>query len=184
MRQRKVNAARAYWEEKRRFLENRDQERAEDWSGRTLEKRFLLEARIAAGGFASIYRAQDLANSAGMVAVKLLDPMRDNEEWRRRRFAEEVAALQKLNHPGIVRILHAGEAAPDQPYLAMEFIDGITLREMMGGGPLDFDRAANLLEQIGEALATAHHAGILHRDLKPENVMLWRPRARRRSGSS
>ena len=62
VRQRKVNAARAYWEEKRRFLENRDQERAEDWSGHTLEKRFLLEARIAAGGFASIYRAQDLAN--------------------------------------------------------------------------------------------------------------------------
>ena len=54
----------------------------------------------------------------------------------------------------------------------MEFIDGITLREMMGGGPLDFDRAANLLEQIGEALATAHHARILHRDLKPENVMV------------
>jgi hypothetical protein len=178
-----AGAAHRYWEEKRAFLETRAPagEAEQDWTGRTLEDRFELEERIAAGGFASVYRARDAAHASQPVAVKLLHRMQDNEQWRRRRFAEEVDALQKLDHSGIVRILHTGEAAPDQPYLVMEFIDGITLRDLLSAGPLEFDRGISLLQQMGEALAAAHQEGILHRDLKPENVMVCdagRPQAR------
>jgi ligand-binding sensor domain-containing protein len=171
-RRRSAHLEQSYWEEKRHFLESRDSAETEDWSGRTLDDRFLLDARVAGGGFASVYRARDQANGAELVAVKVLHALRDHEEWRRRRFAEEVAALQKLDHPGAVRIRHAGEAAPDQPYLVTEFIEGVTLRELLAGGPLEFDRAARLLQQMGEALAAAHRVNILHRDLKPENVMV------------
>ena len=171
-RQKAARAARRYWEEKRAFLEARAAEETEDWSGRTLDGRFELQERIAAGGFASVYRARDAQSGEGPVAVKLLDPMREDQQWRRRRFAAEVAALERFDHPGIVRILHTGEAAPDQPYLVMEFIDGITLRALLSAGRLEFDRAAHLLQQTGEALAAAHRAEILHRDLKPENIMV------------
>jgi ligand-binding sensor domain-containing protein/tRNA A-37 threonylcarbamoyl transferase component Bud32 len=174
----KKRAAEQYWREKREFLERRDAEEelsvapADDWSGRTLDGRFLLERRIASGGFAAVYRGLDQAVDSASVAVKLYHPLRDNEQWRRRRFVEEVMALQKLRDPGIVEIRYAGEAAPDRPYLVMEFIDGVTLRELMNDGPIELERAALLLQQIGQALAAAHRAGVLHRDLKPENVMV------------
>jgi eukaryotic-like serine/threonine-protein kinase len=119
-----------------------------------------------------VYRGFDQARGGERVAVKLLHPLRDNEQWRRRRFVEEVAALQKLHDAGIVQIRCAGEAAPDRPYLVMEYIDGITLRALLREGRMDFVRAAALLEQIGRALAAAHRASILHRDLKPENIMI------------
>lgn len=171
----KARAADTYWQEKRRFLEERavadtrdapsdaDDAPREDWSGRLLDDRFLLETRLAAGGFAAVYRAADLANNGEPVAVKLLHPLCDNEEWRRRRFLDEVAALQKLDHSGVVDIRHAGEAAPDRPYLVMELIEGITLRALVRQGPVEFSRAARLLRQIGSALAASHRANILHR---------------------
>jgi serine/threonine protein kinase len=137
----------------------------------------VLEKRIAGGGFAAVYRGFDQAHGAEAVAIKLLHPLRDNEQWRRRRFVEEVAALQKLHDAGIVEIRFAGEAAPDRPYLVMEFVDGVTLRALLNEGPIELDQAANLLEQIGLALAAAHRAGILHRDLKPENIMILDPGA-------
>ena len=94
----KARAADIYWQEKRRFLEERAAADAidappEDWSGRLLDDRFLLEERIAAGGFAAVYRAADRAHNGEPVAVKLLHPLCDNEAWRRRRFVDEVAAL-------------------------------------------------------------------------------------------
>jgi serine/threonine-protein kinase len=167
-----------YWANKRKFMAELDGAGSEDsqlldnCSGQCLDGRFLLQELLATGGFAEVYRAADLANASEPVAVKLLHPLRDHAEWRRRRFRQEVAALQKLDHKGIVRIRHAGEASAVRPYVVMEFIDGITLRSLLSDGPLEWHRAANLLNQIGEALATAHQAGILHRDLKPENVMV------------
>jgi ligand-binding sensor domain-containing protein len=173
----KIRTADIYWQEKRRFLEERAAAEttgapAEDWSGRLLDDRFLLETRLAAGGFAAVYRATDRANHDEPVAVKLLHPLCDNEEWRRHRFLEEVRALQKLHDAGVVEIRHAGEAAPDRPYLVMELIEGITLRALLREGRMEFGRAARLLRQMGSALAASHRANILHRDLKPENVMI------------
>ena len=163
-----------YWNEKRQFLESRDtaDPAQEDWSGTLVDGRFLLGSRIASGGFAAVYRAADTMREHAPVAMKLFYPVVDHMEWRRRRFEEEVAALQKLRDPGIVQILHSGEAAQDRPYLAMEYLDGVTLRAVLRDGPLEINRAAGLLEQIGAALAAAHRAEVLHRDLKPENVMV------------
>jgi serine/threonine-protein kinase len=173
---RKAVAADAYWQEKREFLEQRAgteaQEKFDDWTGRVLDGRFLLVKQIACGGFAAVYRALDQTDESKPVALKLLHPLRDHEQWRRRRFAEEVTALQRLHNPGIVEIKYAGEAAPDRPYLVMEFIEGITLRALLGAGPIELERAANLLEQIGQVLAAVHRSGVLHRDLKPENIMI------------
>src|SRR5439155_12865779 len=103
--QRRARAKEAYWREKQEFLDSRpsaDPEQ-EDWSGRMLDGRFLLESRIASGGFAAVYRAIDEVNGGEPAAVKVLHPVRDHVEWRRRRFVEEVEALKRMDDPGIVR---------------------------------------------------------------------------------
>ena len=176
-RTRRAGVAVSYWEGKRKFLQEIDdsdaeEESADDFCGERLDGRFLLQTRLAGGGFADVYRAIDLEHDNEAVAVKLLHPFHNHVEWRRRRFQQEVAALEKLRHPGIVRIRHAGEGGAHRPYLVMELVEGITLRDLMAHAPPDPAQAANLLGAIGEALAAAHQAGILHRDLKPENVMV------------
>ena len=174
-RSRRAGEAVSYWEGKRRFLQEMQPDPGEalceDLCGERLDGRYLLQSRLASGGFADVYRAVDLQDDE-TVAVKLLHPFLNHTEWRRRRFQQEVAALEKLRHPGIVRIRRAGAGAAERPYLVMELLEGITLRELIAGGVPEPARAANLLGQIGEALGAAHQAAVLHRDLKPENIII------------
>ena len=130
---------------------------------------YQVQARIGAGGMGVVYRAVD-TNLSRPVAVKVLsnaiaDPA------ARQRFQREAQTASSLNHPHIVTVLDAGEFEGRQ-YLVTEFIDGGTLRDWLQGAPRGWRQVVELLTGLADALATAHHAGILHRDVKPENILL------------
>jgi len=125
---------------------------------------------LGAGGMGEVYKARDL-NLGREVAIKVLPQELSTDSDRLRRFEQEARAASGLNHPNIVTIHEIGEHA-GTPYIAMEYVDGVTLREMLGGGSLPHDKLIRYTTQMAEGLAKAHQAGIVHRDLKPENIVI------------
>jgi eukaryotic-like serine/threonine-protein kinase len=125
---------------------------------------------LGTGGMGEVYLAQD-THLDRRVALKVLPAEFAAESDRLNRFIREAKSASALNHPNIVTVYDIGEAA-GTPFIAYEFIDGKTLREFAGNGPLSVASALEIGIQIASALVEAHHAGIVHRDLKPENVMI------------
>jgi Tol biopolymer transport system component len=105
------------------------------------------------------------------VALKLVPPDLVSDPGRLRRFELEARAIAGLNHPAIVAIYELGQFG-SQPFISMELIDGVTLREMLEAGALPPRRALQVAAPIADGLAKAHEAGVVHRDLKPENLMV------------
>lgn len=134
--------------------------------------RYRLDAKLAEGGMSEVYRATDLAANR-TVALKLLPPDSLTDSERRRRFRKETKAVSMLKHPNIVA-LHEASEGPPRPFLAMEYVDGRTLADLIAAGPLPFNRALSCAVQIADGLAAAHAQGIVHRDLKPANIMIDR----------
>lgn len=128
--------------------------------------RFTLERSCGAGGGGLVFAARDADGT--QVALKVL-PSR--EPLLRARFEREALALQRIEHPAIVRYVDHG-IDRDLPWLAMAWIDGHDLRERLAKGPLGVEETLALGVRLADALAAAHEAGVLHRDLKPANVML------------
>jgi len=131
--------------------------------------RFRIEAPVGSGGMGAVYKAFDTTLGRA-VAVKVLPPHLIGDESRLRRFVQEAKSASSLNHPNIITIHEIGEDA-GRHFIAMELVDGETLRERMERR-VDVKKLADVGAQIAEGLAVAHAAGIIHRDLKPENVML------------
>jgi eukaryotic-like serine/threonine-protein kinase len=131
---------------------------------------FEVLARLGAGGMGEVYRARD-SRLGREVAVKVLSSEFSGDPDRRRRFEQEARSASALNHPNIVTIHEIGSSG-STVYIAMELVDGSTLRELLHDGPIPTRRLLNLAYQIADAVAKAHAAGIVHRDLKPENVMV------------
>ena len=131
---------------------------------------FEIVGPIGAGGMGEIYRARDTRLSRD-VALKVLSREFAGDPVRLERFAHEARAASALNHPNIVTIFEIGDADAS-PYIAMELVDGRTLRQMIGGSPLTLRTALQVATQLADGLAKAHEAGIIHRDLKPDNVMV------------
>jgi serine/threonine protein kinase len=125
---------------------------------------------VGTGGMGEVYRARDRRLDRD-VALKVLPAESATDRHRLRRFEREARVVSQLNHPNIVTIYEIGDTATGL-YIAMELVDGRTLREIVRGGPLPLDRLLFIAEQIASGLACAHAAGIVHRDLKPENVMV------------
>jgi non-specific serine/threonine protein kinase len=117
-----------------------------------------------------VYRGRDTRLGRD-VALKVISPARLGDAELRRRFELEARAASVLNHPSIVTIYDVGETE-GVSWIAMEWVEGRTLREALVDGPLSLNGALSIARQIAEGLATAHAKGIVHRDLKPENVML------------
>ncbi len=134
--------------------------------------RYELVARIGAGGMGEVFRARD-HDLQRDVAVKFLPARFTNDAIRLSRFAQEARAASGLSHPNIVTIHEIGEAF-GQPFIVMEFVEGVTLRHEIEHGPVPPKRALDYTAQIAEGLSKAHAAGIIHRDLKPENIMVSR----------
>ena len=132
--------------------------------------RYQVLERIGEGGMGSLYLARDPAIDR-LVAIKLLRRGFDTESLRER-FAREARAAGRLRHPNIVTIFDVGEHDGD-PFIAMEFLAGETLGELVRhGAGLSLSRRLKLLEELCDGLAYAHRAGLVHRDVKPANLMV------------
>ncbi|MEP6994387.1 MAG: protein kinase [Acidobacteriota bacterium] len=133
---------------------------------------YEIVAPIGAGGMGEVYRARDTRLGRD-VAIKVLPAAAAADSDRRQRFAQEARSASALNHPNILTIYDIGEAE-GTTYIAMELIEGKTLRELVAAEPLPTKKLLDIAVQIAEGLAKAHGAGIVHRDLKPENLMISR----------
>jgi predicted ATPase/serine/threonine protein kinase len=136
---------------------------------------YEILAALGAGGMGEVYRARDTRLDR-MVAIKILPEAFSADADRLRRFEQEARAASALNHPNIVTIYergHVEERGADSGtyYIAMELVEGKTLRELLGQG-LPLKSAMEIAAQAADGLAKAHEAGIAHRDLKPENLMV------------
>jgi serine/threonine protein kinase len=140
-------------------------------AGVRLKGRYLIERELGSGGFGTVFLARDTQLHNKAVVVKILRDLRD-DGWARKKFVAECEALARINHPGVVQVLDDGETIDHQPFLVMQFVDGVALRTAIGANGMDLSRVARIGEQIGQALTAAHEHGVIHRDLKPENVML------------
>jgi len=138
--------------------------------GRSLAQ-YRITAAIGAGGMGEVYRATD-ARLGRDVAIKVLPSATAADPERRQRFEQEARAASALNHPNILTVYDIGEA-DGTTYIAMELVEGKTLRELVvSGEALPTKRLLDIAVQTAEGLAKAHSAGIVHRDLKPENLMV------------
>ena len=125
--------------------------------------------RLGAGGMAEVYLAQDTRLNR-LVALKLLPSYFASDHARLRRFQSEARAASALNHPNILTIHEVSE--DDGVYfIATEFIEGQTIRELIKNEELSLENVLEIVEQVASALSVAHAAGIVHRDIKPENIM-------------
>ncbi len=131
---------------------------------------YQIESHLGTGGMGEVYRAHD-SRLGRSVAVKVLPELVAADPERVARFEREARLLASLNHPNIAA-LHGLERADDRLFLVMELVEGDTLAERIGRGPIPPDEALGYARQIAEALEAAHEKGVIHRDLKPANVKI------------
>ena len=127
-------------------------------------------AFIGKGGMGAVYKARQPALDR-LVALKILPPQAAGGPGFAERFNREARALARLNHPNIVAVHEFGQAG-GLPFFIMEFVDGLTLRQLEQAARLSPDEALRIVPQICEALQYAHDEGIVHRDIKPENILI------------
>ncbi|MGB6366192.1 MAG: protein kinase [Thermoanaerobaculia bacterium] len=131
---------------------------------------YEIVSLLGAGAMGQVYRAKDLKLKRD-VAIKVLPEELATDSDRLRRFEQEARSASALNHPNIVTIYDIGGHGASR-YIAMEYVEGKTLRRILGSGALPTKKLLQLAAQIAEGLARAHSTGIVHRDLKPENLMV------------
>lgn len=142
--------------------------------GEILDGRYAVRELLGHGGIGAVYLAHDLKLHNKPVVIKILLEKSLQNSWVVQKFEQEKEALARVDHPGVVGILDNGKLPNGQPYIVMQFIDGVTLRSQIKPQGAALEYAADVIKQIGRALAAAHDKGILHRDLKPANIMLQR----------
>jgi serine/threonine-protein kinase len=139
--------------------------------GTSLNGRYRLEARIAAGGMSTVYRAMD-ETLERQVAVKLMNREVTSDSDQLERFRREARAVAQLSHPHIVGVIDAGED-DGRPYIVFEYVEGETLKDRIRRlGRLPITEAVAYAIEIARALGAAHARHIVHRDVKPQNVLI------------
>jgi serine/threonine protein kinase/Flp pilus assembly protein TadD len=137
--------------------------------GKTILHYKILE-KIGEGGMGVVYRAED-TKLRRVVALKFLPQELVKDSEAKERFVQEAQAAAALDHPNICTV-HEIEEANGQTFIAMAYIEGQSLKEIISAGPMGIDRAVNIAIQIAEGLQEAHKKGVIHRDIKPANIML------------
>ena len=133
---------------------------------------YKIVSKIGAGGMGEVYLAED-TRLHRKVALKILPADLASNKDRMRRFIQEAQAAAALNHPNIATIHEIGES-DGVNFIAMEFVEGVTLREKIHQEQTELRKLLRFLQHAAEGLAKAHTAGIVHRDLKPDNIMATR----------
>ena len=138
--------------------------------GKIFADKYAMVGEIGRGGMGIVYRAEDIKLKRA-VALKFLPLKFMGAPEARERFIREAQAAAALNHPNICTIYEVAEV-DGQPYIAMEFVEGQSLRQKINRGPMAADTAADFAVQVAEGLETAHQRGIIHRDIKSANIMV------------
>jgi hypothetical protein len=148
---------------------SRDKSRA----GTIVAGRYRIERLIARGGMAAVYLARQIGLER-QVALKLLSPPPEGEEGAafEERFRLEASTLASLDHPNVVVVHDFGTTDDGVAFLAMEYVDGPRLTDLLKPGPLPVDRTLDLVQQVCRGLRYAHKKGVVHRDLKPSNLLV------------
>ncbi|MHC4550112.1 MAG: serine/threonine-protein kinase [Planctomycetota bacterium] len=150
----------------------RDIDPAKAGRPRNVIRGYQLQERIGSGAMGSVYRAHHLKLDIP-VALKVLRLALSTSKTQIERLKREAQLAARLNHPNIVRSLDVGESTGFH-YLAMEFVDGITVRDHIRKGPLPAKEALRIVREVARGLEHAHGQGVIHRDVKPGNIMLTR----------
>jgi len=145
--------------------------------GRVLGDKFKLTACIGIGGSGAVYKAEQLALGR-TIAVKILNEELCADAKMIKRFREEAVSASRLNHPNCVSIIDYGQSSDGLLYLAMEYVKGPTLTQLLvNENPLAVDRVVEIITQALAGIEEAHLAGVVHADLKADNILLDQRRA-------
>jgi serine/threonine protein kinase/Flp pilus assembly protein TadD len=139
----------------------------------TIFSHYKILSKIGAGGMGQVFLAEDTSELSRTVAIKLLPSQLASDPKWMRRFIREARSVSALNHPNVLTIYEFGQDGPTR-FIAMEYVEGVTLREHMAANRLNIHEVLTIAMQIAAALNAAHEAHVVHRDIKPENIMIRR----------
>jgi len=133
--------------------------------------RYPVRSRLGQGAFGTVYLVED-TELCRLVAIKVLDPHRFGSIQDMRSFLNEARTVARLNHPNIVPVYDGGHFGDSQCFVAMRYLEGGSLVELINNARPSFGRTAELMSQISAAVHFAHQKGVIHRDLKPANILI------------
>lgn len=137
-----------------------------------INNRYEIVKELGRGGIGIVYLALDKKNNSRSVAIKILNPLVKQKEWIKQKFEKEIEALNRVDHPGIVKLLDRGFLAEGELFFVMEFIEGVSLRTIINSNGMALEQVAVIMRQLGDIMSFVHDKGVYHRDLKPENIMV------------